>query len=149
MEINWFDKNKLRKISAIVNNNKFNHKTKIGKFKYTDIKSMVDNINKNTISEKLARKNLNALNELKNAEIKNKRLSSNQTELLTLFDDLLETISNNNSSNNNNNNNNNNNGNNNENESESENDNDNVNDNDSESESENENENDNDSEMES
>ena len=110
---------------------------------------MVDNINKNTISEKLARKNLNALNELKNAEIKNKRLSSNQTELLTLFDDLLETISNNNSSNNNNNNNNNNNGNNNENESESENDNDNVNDNDSESESENENENDNDSEMES
>ena len=151
MEINWFDKNKLRKISAIVNNNKFNHKTKIGKFKYTDIKSMVDDINKNTISEKLARKNLNALNELKNAEIKNKRLSSNQTELLTLFDDLLETISNNNSSSNNNNNNNNNknNGNNNENESESENDNDNVNDNDSESESENENENDNDSEMES
>ena len=148
MEINWFDKNKLRKISAIVNNNKFNHKTKIGKFKYTDIKSMVDDINKNTISEKLARKNLNALNELKNAEIKNKRLSSNQTELLTLFDDLLETISNNNSSNNNNNNNNNN-GNNNENESESENDNDNVNDNDSESGSENENENDNDSEMES
>ena len=147
MEINWFDKNKLRKISAIVNNNKFNHKTKIGKFKYTDIKSMVDDINKNTISEKLARKNLNALNELKNAEIKNKRLSSNQTELLTLFDDLLETISNNNSSNNNNNNNNN--GNNNENESESENDNDNVNDNDSESGSENENENDNDSEMES
>ena len=150
MEINWFDKNKLRKISAIVNNNKFNHKTKIGKFKYTDIKSMVDDINKNTISEKLARKNLNALNELKNAEIKNKRLSSNQTELLTLFDHLLETISNNNSNNNNNNNNN---GNNNENESESENenDNDNVNDNDSESksESENENENDNDSEMES
>ena len=149
MEINWFDKKKLRKISAIVNNNKFNHKTKIGKFKYTDIKSMVDDINKNTISEKLARKNLNALNELKNAEIKNKRLSSNQTELLTLFDHLLETISNNNSNNNNNNNN----GNNNENESESENenDNDNVNDNDSESksESENENENDNDSEMES
>ena len=149
MEINWFDKNKLRKISAIVNNNKFNHKTKIGKFKYTDIKSMVDDINKNTISEKLARKNLNALNELKNAEIKNKRLSSNQTELLTLFDHLLETISNNNSNNNNNNNN----GNNNENESESEdeNDNDNVNDNDSESksESENENENENDSEMES
>ena len=151
MEINWFDKNKLRKISAIVNNNKFNHKTKIGKFKYTDIKSMVDDINKNTISEKLARKNLNALNELKNAEIKNKRLSSNQTELLTLFDHLLETISNNNSNNNNNNNNNNGNNNENESESENENDNDNVNDNDSESksESENENENDNDSEMES
>ena len=41
---------------------------------------MVDNINKNIISEKLARKNLNALNELKNAEIKNKCLSSNQTQ---------------------------------------------------------------------
>ena len=91
---------------------------------------MVDNINKNTITEKLARKNLNALNELKNAEIKNKCRSSNSTELLKLFDDLLETISNNN----NNNNNSNNNGNNNENESESE------NDNDSESESEDKNE---------
>ena len=89
---------------------------------------MVDNINKNTISEKLARKNLNALNELKNAEIKNKCRSSNSTELLKLFDDLLETISNNNNNNSNNN------GNNNENESESE------NDNDSESESEDKNE---------
>ena len=53
----WHDKNKLRKISAIVNSNKFNHKTKIGKFKYIDINSMVDNINKNTASEKIARKN--------------------------------------------------------------------------------------------
>ena len=100
---------------------------------------MVDNINKNTISEKLARKNLNALNKLKDAEIKHKCLSSNQTELLKLSDYLLETIGNNN---NNNNNNSNNNGNNNENESDSEheNDNDNVNDNGSESESEDKNE---------
>ena len=74
---------------------------------------MVDNINKNTASEKIARKNLNALNELKNAEIKNKRLSSNQTELLKLFDDLLETTSNNDNNNNDNNNNNNNSNNNN------------------------------------
>ena len=143
----WYDKNKLRKISTIVNSNKFNHKTKIGKFKYTDIKNMVDNINKNIISEKLARKNLNALNELKNAEIKNKRLSSNQTELLKLFDDLLETTSNNdnnnNDNNNNNNNSNNNNGNNNENEKESESENENDNDNVNESESNNENDNDN------
>ena len=102
---------------------------------------MVDNINKNTISEKLARKNLNASNKLRNAEIKNKRLSSNQKELLELFDDLSETISNNS-----NNNNNSNNSNNNENESESdnENDHDNVNDNDNENESESDNENDND-----
>ena len=138
----WYDKNKLRKISTIVNSNKFNHKTKIGKFKYTDIKNMVDNINKNTISVKLPRKNLNALNELKNAKIKNKCLSSNQTEILKLFDDLLETISNNNY-NNNNNNSNNNNGNNNENEKESESENENDNDNVNESESNNENDNDN------
>ena len=131
----WYDKNKFKKISAIVISNKFNHKTRIGKFKYNDIRDLVDNINKNTISEKLARKNLNASNKLRNAEIKNKRLSSNQKELLKLFDDLSETISNNS-----NNNNNSNNSNNNENESES----DNVNDNDNENESESDNENDND-----
>ena len=108
---------------------------------------MVDNINKNTISEKLARKNLNALSELKNAEMKNKRLISNQTEILKLFDDLLKTISNNNKNNNNNNNSNNNNGNNNENENESEseneNDNDNVNDDDNNNNNNNENKNEN------
>ena len=139
----WYDKNKLRKISTIVNSNKFNHKTKIGKLKYIDIKNMVDNINKNTISVKLPRKNLNALNELKNAKIKNKCLSSNQTDILKLFEDLLERISNNNYNNNNNNSNNNNNGNNNENEKESESENENDNDNVNESESNNENENDN------
>ena len=139
----WYDKNKLRKISTIGNSNKFNHKTKIGKFKYIDIKNMVDNINKNTISVKLPRKNLNALNELKNAKIKNKCLSSNQTEILKLFEDLLERISNNNYNNNNNNNSNNNNGNNNENEKESESENENDNDNVNESECNNENDNDN------
>ena len=73
----WYDKNKLRKISAIVSSNKFNHKTEIKKFKYTDIRDLVDNINKNTIGETDAKIKLNALTELKNAEIKNKRLSSN------------------------------------------------------------------------
>ena len=58
---------------------------------------MVDNINKNTICEILAKKNLNALNKLKNAEIKNKRLT-----LLNLFNNLLNAISTNNSNNNNN-----------------------------------------------
>ena len=91
---------------------------------------MVDNINKNTIGETDDKIKLNALNELKKSEIKNKRLSSNQKELLELFDDLLEATSNINNSNNNNNNSNNN-SNNNENESESEN----------KSESDNENEN--------
>ena len=50
---------------------------------------MVDNINKNTISEILAKKNLNALNKLKNAERKNKRLTSKQKELLDLFNIYL------------------------------------------------------------
>ena len=60
---------------------------------------MVDNINKNTIGETDAKIKLNALNELKNAEIQNKCLSSNQKDLLELFDDLLEKISNNNNDN--------------------------------------------------
>ena len=64
---------------------------------------MVDYINKNAIGETDVKIKLNALNELKNAEIKNKRLSPNQKESLKLFDDLLKTISNNNYNNNNNN----------------------------------------------
>ena len=78
-----------------------NHKTKIKKIKYTDIRELVDNINKNTIGETDAKIKLNALNELKNAEIKNKCFSSNQKELLEFFDHLLETISNNNNNNSN------------------------------------------------
>ena len=74
----WFDKNKFKKILAIVSSNKFNHKNKIGKFKYNDIKDLIDNINKNTISEILAKKNLSALKELKNTEIKKKRVISSQ-----------------------------------------------------------------------
>ena len=64
-----FDKNKFKKIFAIVNSNKFNHKNKIGKFKYNDIIKLINNIN-NTISETLAKENLNALNKIKKAEIK-------------------------------------------------------------------------------
>ena len=119
----WYDKIKFKKILDVVCSNKLNHKNKIGKFKYNDIKNLVNNINKNTISETLAKENINALKELKNTEIKKKRLISNQKELLNLFDDLLEAIFNNNNKNNNNDNNNNNNNNNNnesENESESE-----------------------------
>ena len=55
----WYDKNKFKKILAIITNNKFNHKNKIGKFRYKDIKNLLDNINKNTVSE------TNALNEIK------------------------------------------------------------------------------------
>ena len=66
----WFDKNKFKKILAIVDSNKFNHKNKIGEFKCFDIKDLVNNINKNTISKILARKNINTLSEIKNAAIK-------------------------------------------------------------------------------
>ena len=97
----WYDKNKFKKILDVVGSNKFNHKNKIGKLKYNGIKNLVDNINKNAIRETLAKENIHALNELKNAEIKKKRLISNQKELLNLFDDLLETISDNNNNNNN------------------------------------------------
>ena len=51
----WYDKNKFKKILDVVCGNKFNHKNKIGKFKYKDIKNLVDNVNKNTISEALTK----------------------------------------------------------------------------------------------
>ena len=72
----WYDKNKFKKILDVVCSNKFNHKNKIGKFKYKDIKNLDDNINKNTISEALAKENLNALNKIIKAEIKNNLISS-------------------------------------------------------------------------
>ena len=97
---NWYDKNKFKKITAVAISNEFNRKIKIGKFKYTDIRDLVDNINKNTIGETDAKIKLNTLNKFKNAEIKNKCLSSNQEELLNLFADLSGAISNNNSNNN-------------------------------------------------
>ena len=53
---------------------------------------MVNNIKNNTISEIDAKKRLNTLNKIKNAEIKYKRLIPKQKELLNLFNDLLDTI---------------------------------------------------------
>ena len=79
-------------------------KNKIGKLRYNDITNLVDSINKNTISEIHAKENINALNELKKAEIKDKRLMSGQKELLSFFNDLLDTILTGNNNNNNNNN---------------------------------------------
>ena len=90
---NWFDKNKFKNILAIIDSNKFNYKNKIGEFKYIDIKDLVNNIRNNTISEISAKKGLNTLNEIKNAEIiKYKRRTPKQKELLNLFNDLLDTI---------------------------------------------------------
>ena len=61
-------------------------------FKYNEVKGLVNNVNKNKISEILTRKHLNALNEIKKAEIKIKRLISKQKELLHLFNNLLDAI---------------------------------------------------------
>ena len=90
---NWFDKNKFKEILAIIDSNKFNYKNKIGEFKYIDIRDLVNNIRNNRISEISAKKGLNTLNEIKNAEIiKYKKCTSEQKKLLNLFNDLLHTI---------------------------------------------------------
>ena len=56
---------------------------------------MINNIKNNTISEALAKQKLNALNEIKKAETKNKRLINGQKILLNLFEDLVEASFNN------------------------------------------------------
>ena len=90
---NWFGRNKFKQILAIIDSNRFNYKNKIGEFKYIGIKDLVNNIRNNTISEISAKKGLNTLNKIKNAEmIKYKRHTPKQKELLNLFNDLLNTM---------------------------------------------------------
>ena len=60
---------------------------------------MVNNIKNNTISERLAKQKLNALDEIRKVETKNKRLINRQKIVSSLVDDLLETIFNNNNNN--------------------------------------------------
>ena len=87
------DKNKFKEILTIIDSNKFGHKNKIGDFKYIDIKDLVNNIKNNTISEIDAKKDLNTLNEIKNAEIiKCKKHTPGHKKLLNLFNDLLGII---------------------------------------------------------
>ena len=82
-----------KKKLAIIDSNKFNYKNKIGEFKYIDIRDLVNNIRNNIISEIYARKVLNTLNEIKDAEIiKYKKGTPKQKELLNLFNDLLDII---------------------------------------------------------
>ena len=88
-----FDKNKFKEILAILDSNKFNYRNKIGKFKYIDIRDLVNNIRNNTISEISAKKGLNTLNKIKDAEIiKYKNHTLKHKELLNLFNDLLDII---------------------------------------------------------
>ena len=63
-----FDKNKFKNILATIDSNKFNYGHKIDEFRYIEIKDLVNNIKNNTISEITAKKDLNTLNEIKNAE---------------------------------------------------------------------------------
>ena len=87
---NGFDRKKLKKMLAITDSNKFNYENKIGEFEYIDIKDLVNNIRNNIISEIDAKKDLNTLNEIKNAEIiKYKRRTSKQKEILNLLDTVL------------------------------------------------------------
>ena len=53
---------------------------------------MLNSIKGNTIIETDTKKKLNELNEIEKVEIKGKRLINSKKNLLSLFDDLLETI---------------------------------------------------------
>ena len=70
---------------AIIDSNKFNYKNKIGEFKYIGIKDLVNNIRNNTISEISAKKGLNTLNKIKNAEIIKKKKVHPQTKRIIKF----------------------------------------------------------------
>ena len=92
---NFYDQNKFNKVLTTIDSNKFNHKNKIGKFKFNDINNLINNIKNNTISESDAKKKINKLNEIKHVETKGKSLIDGQKILLKLFDDLIEAILNN------------------------------------------------------
>ena len=87
-----YDTNKFKIILTTIDTSNFNHKNKIGKLKFNDINNLINNIKNNTISEALAKQKLDALNEIRKAETKNKRLINGQKILLSLFDDLVEAI---------------------------------------------------------
>ena len=59
----------MSKILAIIDGGKFSYRNKIGEFNYIGIKDLVNNVKNNIISEISARKGLNTLNEIKNADI--------------------------------------------------------------------------------
>ena len=88
----WYDKDKFEAILYNVDSNKFNHKNKIGKFRYTDIRDTINNIKNNIISETLGRNKLNAFSKIKKAAIKNNHLISSQKELSKFFNDFFDTI---------------------------------------------------------
>ena len=74
----WYDKNKFKKILTTIDRKIFNYKNKVGKLKFSDIINLINNIKNNTISESLAKQKLDALNEIRKVETKNKRLINGQ-----------------------------------------------------------------------
>ena len=62
---------------------------------------MINNIKNNTISETDAKKKINKLNKIENAETKGKQLIDSQKTLISLSDDLKTIFNSNNNSNNN------------------------------------------------
>ena len=97
----WYDTDKFDEILTTIDNNKFNHKNKIGGFKFHDINDLINNIKNNTISETDAKKKINKLNKIENAETKGKQLIDSQKTLISLSDDLKTIFNSNNNSNNN------------------------------------------------
>ena len=81
----WYDTNKFKIILTTTDSNNFNHKDKIGKLKFNGINSLINNIKNNTISVADAKKKINELNEIKKAEIKNKRLINGHKKLVIFF----------------------------------------------------------------
>ena len=57
------------------------------KLKFNDINDLINSIKGNTISEADTKKKLNELNEIKEVEIKGKRVINSQKNLLSLFGD--------------------------------------------------------------
>ena len=77
-KIDWYDKNKFKKIPTTIDSNKFNHKNGVGKLKFNDINNLINNIKNNTINEALAKQKLDVLNEIRKVETKTKRVINGQ-----------------------------------------------------------------------
>ena len=66
----WYDTDKFNKILATIDNNNFNHKSKIDKLKFNDVNDLINSIKGNTISEADTKKKINELNEIKKSRNK-------------------------------------------------------------------------------
>ena len=76
----WYDIDKFNKILATIDNNNFNQKNKVGKFKFSDINGLINNIKNNSISEVDAKNKINQLNKIKKVKANGKRLIENKKD---------------------------------------------------------------------